>query len=234
MNSIAIDTRFRMPTTGNAFSPWKVTGGPSGKYPLVTEAQFLAFLGLSPTVVGTGSNLANALTNVSLRRASGSRSSSIVAGDRLDYIEPGKLTSEIVNTIRTSFGLSVTDLASILGVERPTIYSWLKDQSTPAAARMQRMGAVLRLADIWTSKTGGTAAPVLTALTKSGITLLEALKEPKLWESEILAAMDAQVSNFAAPSRRSRLSVLARERRLELSPASEFDLVTGRPLGPER
>lgn len=233
MNTFAIDARIRTSNTGSAFRPGKAIGHTSGSSQLVSEAQLLAILGLPSFLIGTGSDLANALAYVSSRRASGAKASSIPVLSQLDYIEPGKLTSEVVNTIRNTFGLSVTDLASVLGVERPTIYSWLKDKSTPAPVRMQRLGLVLRLADTWTSKTGGTAKPVLTARTKSGMELLEALKDPVLWESEILLAINAQATYVKSPARRSRLSVLARERGLEVLPSSEFDRATGRPLGPE-
>src|SRR5665213_2596902 len=35
--------------------------------------------------------------------------------------------SDLVDTIRSAFRLSITELASVLRVKRPTIYSWLKD-----------------------------------------------------------------------------------------------------------
>lgn len=201
-------------------------------FPMITEARLLAVLGLPTSVLGTGSDLVNTLMHLSVLRPTGSRTSSARAEHR-EYIEPGKPISEIVNAIRKSFALSVTDLAAVLGVERPTIYSWLKDQSSPSPARLQRMGLVLRLADTWTAATNGAATPVLSARTESGMELLRALKEPKLWETEILDALSSQAAAAASRSRRSRLSTLARERGLEMGGSADFDIATGRPLGPE-
>lgn len=231
MSTFAIDIRSGMPRTGAAVSSAS-NSSPSRSLAL-TEAQLLAVYGLSQAVIGTGSDVVNTLINVSARRATGSRASVIALADQADYIEPGKLTSEIVNAIRSAFGLSVTDLAAVLGVERPTIYSWLKDQSTPTPARLRRLGLVLRIADNWVAETGGSVAPSLGGYTKAGVSLLEALKEPTLWEAEILIALSAQATSAASKARRSRLGALARERGLEVVPSEEFNAATGRPLGPE-
>ncbi|CAN5405688.1 hypothetical protein BH09ACT1_BH09ACT1_21370 [soil metagenome] len=233
MSAVVFHGRSPLSNTGSVVRTPRVPGIGSGKYSVVTEAQLLSLLGLPEYLIGTGSDLAKALANMSYRRASGASGSSIRVGDRPEYIEPGKLTSEIVNSIRTAFGLSITDLAAVLGVERPTIYSWLRDQSIPSAVRMPRMSLVLRLADTWTAKSGAETAPVLSAHTQSGKTLLEALKEPSLWESEILSALNTQAASSGLRSRPSRLSALARERGLENVASAEFDIATNRPFGPE-
>jgi transcriptional regulator with XRE-family HTH domain len=187
---------------------------------------------LPELVVGTGSVVTEALLHLAARRATGASARILLLERTPKYIDATQATSEVVNTIRSSFGLSVTDLASVLGVERPTIYSWLKDQSTPAAARLERMDLVLRLADTWTASAGGDHLPDLTAAVSQGVSLLSALKAPMHWESEILANLTAQAA--AASKRRPGMLVsVASGQGADVRPSSDFDIATGRPLAPE-
>jgi transcriptional regulator with XRE-family HTH domain len=151
----------------------------------------------------------------------------------MDYLDAGKPTSEIVNTIRSAFGLSITDLAGALGVERPTVYSWLKDQSTPTRARAGRLGTVLRLADVWVANTEGRFHPSLRAQTARGRTLLEALREDALPEAEIIANLESQARNGRAMATKDRLTAPLRDRSIPQRPDADFDAATNRPLGPE-
>lgn len=187
---------------------------------------------LPELVVGTGSVVTEALLHLAARRATGASARILVIERMPTYIDATQATSEVVNTIRSSFGLSVTDLASVLGVERPTIYSWLKDQSTPAAARLERMDLVLRLADTWTASAGGGYVPNMDATVSEGISLLAALRAPMHWESEIIANLKAQA--VAVPKRsRGMLVSIASGQGADLRPSSDFDIATGRPLAPE-
>lgn len=219
--------------TGSAVRTPRAHPSAGGGFPVVSETQLLAALGIPLAILGTGSDIANMLAHLAARRSTGSWASTFAGTDTHEYIEPGKLTSEVVNTIRKSFALTVTDLAAVLGVERPTVYSWLKDQSTPSPARRQRMGLVLYLADMWVSASGGVVKPVLSARTAAGMPLLEALKEPKLWEAEIVAALTSQAADVSRTARRSRLSSLARDRGVESRSTYDFDIATGRSLGQE-
>jgi DNA-binding transcriptional regulator YiaG len=192
----------------------------------------LTVLGVLPElVVGTGSVVTEALLHLAARRATGASARLLVLERTPKYIDESQATSEVVNTIRSSFGLSVTDLAAVLGVERPTVYSWLKDQSTPAAARLERMDLVLRLADTWTASAGGGYTPDLTAAVSDGVSLLAALRAPTHWESEIIANLTAQAT--AASKRRGMLVSVASGQGADTRPSSDFDIATGRPLAPE-
>lgn len=233
MSTLVLDAPGFSFTGSVARNPRVYTSSSGGALQGATPSQILQLLGIPNAAFGTGSDIVSTLAGLAARRSSGSWVSSISDRAADTYIEQGMPVSQIVNTIRKCFAFTVTDLASVLGVERPTIYSWLKDQSKPSPERLQRMGRVLRIADIWTAETDGTVKPDLSAATAGGIELFVALKEPKLWENEILLALNAQASTSARSVHRSRLSVMARKRGIDLRPTSDFDVATGRPLGQE-
>lgn len=184
-------------------------------------------------VWGTGSLVTDALLRLAARRSTGTPTRILVIGEAPSYLDDVQPTSEVVNTIRVAFGLSVTDMAGVLGVERPTVYSWLNDRSTPSPARLERMALVLRLADTWTSESGGGVSPVLTSAVGAEVDLLTALKNPKLWENEIIQNLRAQAAASKAHGRRNKLVAISRGHRADPRSASDFDIATARPLSPE-
>jgi len=233
VSTLVLDAPSPSSTGSVAKNPHAYTPSSGGTLQRDTHSQVLTLLGIPSAVIGTGSDIANTLAGLATRRSSGSRPSSISELAPDNYTAQGMPASQIVNTIRKSFAFTVTDLASVLGVERPTIYSWLKDQSTPSPKHLRRMGRVFRIAETWISATDGTVKPDLSVRTADGVELFAALKQPKLWELEILRALNAQASSSTRRARRSPLSSIARERRIDARPSSDFDVATGRPLGRE-
>ncbi|CAM5396876.1 hypothetical protein LSHI6S_02151 [Leifsonia shinshuensis] len=221
----AVTSRGTLPATSS--------GSAIGTSVWVQGEPFDVLASLPEVVFGTGG-----LATDALFRALGRRTTSVAARllivEDVNYIDDAQPTSEVVNAIRSAFGLSVTDLAAVLGVERPTIYSWLKDQSLPSATRRDRMGLVLRLADTWTAMVGGGAAPALTSTVATGVDLLTALREPKLWEAEIVENLRAQASASRRGGRGKKLVAVPRGQGADLRSTTDFDIATGRPLGPER
>lgn len=184
-------------------------------------------------VNGTGGFLTDHLMRLVSSRSTGSRVRVVVEGVESTVAEPSAPISSMVNRIRLAFGLSVTDLASVLGVERPTIYSWLKDGSTPAPVRLARVEQVLALADTWSGLGTGRNTPNLTSEVAPGVDLVSALSEPHLWGAEIHFNLREQASSRRAREARSeRLLAVAEELGLA-RPEADFDIATGRPLAPE-
>ena len=185
-------------------------------------------------VNGTGGFLTDQLIKLVSSRRTGSRVRVVVAGVESSVVKPDDPISSMVNRIRLAFGLSVTDLAAVLGVERPTIYSWLKDGSTPAPARLTRVRQVLTLADTWSDIRAGRSAPSMTSEVAPGVDLRSALREVHLWGAEIDANLREQAASRRADETRAEgLLDLAEELGLAARPAGDFYLATGRPLGPE-
>jgi len=217
-----VDARTFAPRTGSYRRPVRQHTVPVDSVNVILE-------GLN-SFVGTGGGLEYILSAAGAMRLSGSSASVVV-----DYLDDEKPTSEILNVIRSVFALSVTDLAGVLGVERPTIYSWLKDQSTPSKARADRLGQVLRLADVWVSLAGSESKPSLKARGVGETTLLDALKAKELDQAniEFILQAQAQVKSRSTDSM-AGISNLVHARGIPERPLSDFDVATGRPLGPQR
>lgn len=194
-----------------------------------TDSQY--YLGC---ISGTGGFLTSHLMKLVSARRTGSRVRVVVGEVESPASEPSEPISSMVNRIRLAFGLSITDLASVLGVERPTVYSWLRDGSTPAAARLVRVRLVLGLADTWAALDEGPSEPTMTSEVAPGVDLLSALRVPHLWVTEIEKNLRDQAAAIrASKARQERLLAIAEEIGIPARPASDFDIATGRPLAPE-
>ncbi|MFG6444901.1 helix-turn-helix domain-containing protein [Microbacterium sp. P07] len=142
-----------------------------------------------------------------------------------------RTTSELVNYVRTAFAMSVTDLASALGVERPTIYSWLKDSATPSPAKARHLQSVVRLADLWGQVGAGGRKPEMAAEVAPGITLRDALTDdPFAWQAEIEHCLKMQAGQPERLAAMNRIKQATRDAGIPKRTAADFDLATGRPL----
>lgn len=83
--------------------------------------------------------------------------------------------AEQIQFIRESFDLSMTRLAQILGKTRPTIYSWLRDNTAPPAA-LAKLQTLARAAAHWKEEGGEPSRSYLLdyrGLDGEGTTLIE-------------------------------------------------------------
>lgn len=96
-------------------------------------------------------------------------------------------------TIQHWLSLNITQLARVLRVERPTIYAWMAEQSSPQMANLQRVNAVYRLAMVWSRL--------------SDDPLGAALREP-VDDLSVLQLLEAE--QIAVPAVRIRLEAITR------------------------
>lgn len=180
---------------------------------------------------GTTVDIRHYLQRIPASRA-GSQVSIFVSPDDVSDSVIEQSTSERVNLIRETFRLSVTDLAAVLAVERPTIYSWLKDASTPSTANEKRLQSISALASVWIRSASSERGPAMKAQTNFGGTLLDTLKWPDLPQSRIREHLSMEALTTKRDSARD-FARLARVAAIPPRPDSDFDVATGRPLGPE-
>ncbi len=63
--------------------------------------------------------------------------------------EEDAAVSPTLQTVQHYLSLNLSDLASVLGVSRPTVYSWLRGDSTPQQSNASRLVILGRVARIW-------------------------------------------------------------------------------------
>jgi DNA-binding transcriptional regulator YiaG len=63
--------------------------------------------------------------------------------------------SETIHTIREAWGFNMTELSQIVGVTRPTIYSWLKGKTSPDTQTQKHLQILAAAASDWAGATAG-------------------------------------------------------------------------------
>lgn len=151
-------TSCQAPPDVTSVSPWQEDSSyaPVGSRPLDVIAQV--------RFAGTGAMLVEVTPPVAVGEASR---------------EPA--FGEMLSGIRAALGLSVSSLAEILKVSRPTIYGWLSGQQAPREANLRRLRAVWALARVWTESARGTlGADIHRRVTPDRYSLAELLREEEL------------------------------------------------------
>ena len=95
-----------------------------------------------------------------------------------------------ISSIRSLFSLTITELADVLEVKRPTVYSWLRGDSQPHASNLARIREILSMAKFFKSLNIEPARDLVRrSLTDEGKSLLDLLKSCPLNKTEIKSLM---------------------------------------------
>lgn len=146
--------------------------------------------------------------------------------------------SDQVSGIRAALGLNISETARAVGVERPTIYSWLAGRSTPQRAHSIRLA---RVADVAARSRRWRAAPMNDAVRSpgpDGRSLVDLLALDPLPEELININLRA-MSRRVMPTSDERESVREVARRFGLTAKprpdaqAEIDWLTGRSFDTE-
>jgi len=139
--------------------------------------------------------------------------------------------SDIVDSLTVTFGLSTTDIASILCVARQTIYAWSRGGNPPNSANSQRLRQVERLVQHWTTLSEHSAKLALK-IEFDGESLLSKLQKEVVEETEIqhIMAIAAKQVNETKAKIAKRI---ARGSRPEVSEADMMSLEAFIPKPPK-
>lgn len=109
-------------------------------------------------------------------------------------VDTVRTAADCVDAIQDSLGLSITQIAGILGVERATVHNWLRtNASAPAKSQARtRLLSLSALATQWTERDLPAPRRLLTAaLDEHGTTALDLLQAESWDEKTIISTMDA-------------------------------------------
>lgn len=139
--------------------------------------------------------------------------------------------SDLVDTIRKAFRLSITELASVMRVKRPTIYSWLKDNPELRPENEERLRLMASLADEWVMLVPRMQGPDSHGAAPSR-DFVAHLSSDVFDADGVRMALADEATAVSGVTRRSRFREDLRSRTPRRS-ESNFDVATGRPLGPQ-
>jgi transcriptional regulator with XRE-family HTH domain len=99
--------------------------------------------------------------------------------------------ASMLRRARHYLSLNIKELAEIMGVERPTIYSWLDGTIKIRKSNKERIQTIYALAETWWSKANAPLDRRLYARPAAGMrSIFEMLKETDLQAGEILAMLE--------------------------------------------
>lgn len=99
--------------------------------------------------------------------------------------------AERVSAIKAAFGLTISQLAKVLRVERQTIYDWMDEENPPQAQehKRERLAVIQRLAIQWNQLCPWPAGKEIATYAVDGMTLLDLLSADMLDETRTQAVM---------------------------------------------
>jgi transcriptional regulator with XRE-family HTH domain len=144
-----------------------------------------------------------------------------------------------IAAIRSSLSLQMKELAEAVGVERPTVYSWLNDRNTPHAANRDRLQALYRIARKWNRLSPTPLAKQLHEPDTQGVSIFSLLKQTPIPMPALDARLDQAAQCVVSQPPRPGVSVreLAAKHGIDLRRVAdrqdEIDLETGKGFYPE-
>lgn len=105
-----------------------------------------------------------------------------------DVPNQNETVSEAIASIRARLSLQVKELANIFNVGRPTIYSWINEESSPHGHRLGRIKKVAKAAKLWDQFSDLPAGNLVRNLV-GGETLVDVLSREQICEREVSVAM---------------------------------------------
>ena len=164
-------------------------------------------LAVTIAIVGFGNVLET--SKIGLLRSTGGQS---VVGPRGTRVPQSVVSlSQKIVAVKERLGLTIKSMATILGVQRPTIYSWLNDGAIRASNR-ERVEQIYALSEAWVARTKLPLAEMLLASEHDEKNLLGLLSDEKLDVPSIIQKFDqlipgleANEAEFAAESMSQRL-----------------------------
>lgn len=109
--------------------------------------------------------------------------------------------SELLRLVRIALSLNVTELAAAVGVERPTVYSWLADKSRPQSANRNRLSELADVARYWKRIAKRPLGRLVREPLPSGATVVGLLQEAEIPQAALIEQLQHLATLVVEPRR---------------------------------
>jgi excisionase family DNA binding protein len=162
-------------------------------------------------LVGTG-GAANAAVIAHVPSSNGLELKVYDAAQSGSRLEIPLLPAEQLAAVRRYLSLSVTEMADVLRVGRPTVYSWLRDESTPHATNLARIQRLYRIARSWRMVSSSPVGAFRNAELPDGSKLMDQLVRETLDERVIQGIFSRITAAMSTTSRRQSIAETAQSK----------------------
>lgn len=146
--------------------------------------------------------------------------------------------ADMIAAVRSALSLQIKEIASLVGVERPTVYSWIQGKSTPFEQNRSRLQQLFAAARKWQALSPLPLGDGVRSVILDGDSLLDLLSHTPVPESKIqtlLMALASKVPTTKTP--RSTAREVADRHGFDLSKIpsrpEQVDVITGKRTGEE-
>lgn len=101
--------------------------------------------------------------------------------------------ASLVAKIQSIFSLNISEVASVLGVQRPTIYSWVNGDSIPHSSNYKRLQDLYTLAEVVQTNFGTKLGKLQKNKNIDGLTLIELLSYERVNQEQIITHIKSLV-----------------------------------------
>jgi hypothetical protein len=145
-------------------------------------------------------------------------------------------TEDQITLILSVLSLRVTELASVMDVQRPTIYSWLQGEFLPQHDKKIRLGSIYELAAKWRSLSTSSLGKAVRDAEFEGTNILSLLKQKKIDHKKVIRCFEGLVASTKQSPRNVRRKGLVADalRRRGIDPTqvksnnAELNAISGR------
>lgn len=139
----------------------------------------------------------------------------LAKADAAEVLEGAELIAEIKSTL----GVSITDLSAIAGVSRQAVYDWIGGGQI-SDANYDRLLDLRRICSDWRQRTNRPLGRLMRVKDETGETLFDLLRQEPLSQAQIALRMDAlagtaEKQDARSKARKSKLAPLSEQNRYE-------------------
>jgi len=146
---------------------------------------------------------------------------------------PRPYPDDAIATIRATLGLQMKELARALGVERQTVYTWIRKENSPHESNRKRLYAIYGIAKKWGKMSSRVPKDAIHAATENSKSVFDLLCEDRIDADEVLIRLQAAMrTQESSVSRKPSLRDIAAKHGVDVADIPEqtaqFDLLTGK------